>query len=176
MKYIFLVIYIIVGIGFLWYLLRPSPGFPPPPHDAVQSMEEADTETSYRRAYFTDYTRDDVMRYYTSMYGDYFIRLNYPPEDAQTLIRDQTRSTFLEEITLPFRDSFYINGFEPKDPKDDIWYKGRHFRQKIIVRYVQTSSKLRVLMGLGVFLFGFLIYWQLIALLSDTLLVLRKRS
>ena len=76
-------------------------------------------------------------------------RLNYPPEEARTIIRDQTRSTFLEEIVHPLRESVFINGFEPKDPKDAIEIAGRSWRQKIIVRYVPSRLWLRLVLGLS---------------------------
>jgi hypothetical protein len=71
--------------------------------------------------------------------------LNYPPEEAQTIIRDQTRSTFLEELVHPFRESIYINGFEPKTEKDTINIEGRTWRQKIIIRYVPSLTIIRVI-------------------------------
>jgi hypothetical protein len=122
------------------YILYPRLEFPLPPEDALQSHEEADTETFYRRAYFTNYSRDEVIAHYSNQFNYLpFLRLNYPPEDAQTLIRDQTRSTFLEELVHPFRNSIYINGFKPAEAKDEIRYMGYEFEQKIHVRYVPGS-------------------------------------
>jgi len=150
MNKIFLAIYFILSALFIYYLLLPTPDFPKPPTDAVQSQEPADTETPLRRAYFTDFTREEVISSYKVQFDGKFptLRLNYPPEDAQTLIRDQTRSTFLEELVHPLRESVYINGFEPKDPKDTININGRHWRQKIIVRYVSSSDWIRILIAL----------------------------
>ena len=71
-------------------------------------------------------------------------RLSYPPEEAYSIIRDQTRSVYLEEIVHPFRESFYVNGFVPKVEKDDIWYKGVHYDQKITVRYVPSDKNIRI--------------------------------
>lgn len=135
---------------FFVYLVVPGPDFPSPPPGAVQSEEKADQESPLRRAYFTNFTRQEVVDYYRGAFGKSLIlplpsiRLNYPPEDAQTLIRDQTRSTFLEEVAHPFRESIYINGFEPKDAKDDVWYKGVDYRQKIIVKYNPSSVFVRI--------------------------------
>lgn len=145
----------IVGITvsalFLLYLALPGPEFPVPLSDATQSEEKADQETPLRRAYFTNFSRQEVVDYYRYAFGKTVfglafssVRLNYPPEEAQERIRDQTRSTFLEEIVHPFRESIYINGFEPKDPKDDVWYKGVDFRQKIIIKYNPSSVLVRV--------------------------------
>jgi hypothetical protein len=157
MKKIFKVLYILFSVCFLFYLALPNFSFPIPPPGAVQSKEPGDNETPLRRAYFTDLGREEVMHYYQNELSRSSLmsipipayRLNYPPEEAKTIIRDQTRSTFLEEIVHPFRESVYINGFEPNVPKDTIIIDGRHFRQKIIVKIF--GSSLLVRFSLGVF-------------------------
>lgn len=163
MKTVVKAIYILVGLTFLVYLVLPSPGFPNPPSDSVQSVEPADSEDTYRRAYFTDLNREEVILHYkkqmvVSPIDLFILRLNYPPEDAQTLIRDQTRSTFLEELTYPLRDSLFINGFEPRDPKDEIWYRGRHFRQKITIRFVPNAVLQRFVVAFGIVSLSWLIF------------------
>lgn len=139
---------VIVSVVFLGYLLLPNPGFPLPPPDSIQSKEPADTETSLRRAYFTNYSRQEVMDWYKSQFkwGE---DLNYPPETSQTIIRDQTRSTFLEEIVHPLRESIYVNGFEPAELKDAIFIEDRPWRQKIIIRYVPSPVFIRVAVFAG---------------------------
>lgn len=146
---------VVFWVIFVIYLIPVSPGFPTPPADSVQSAEPADTETSFRRAYFTNLTRDEVVDHYRKQlintpFSFALQRLNYPPEDSQTIIRDQTRSTFLEELSYPMRESLYINGFEPKVAKDEIWYKGEHYRQKIIIKYVPNAISLRLLIAVGI--------------------------
>jgi hypothetical protein len=149
-----LMVFLAVLAVLFFYVFLPAPDFPAPPPDSVQSMEKADTEdVSVKRAYFTDFTREEVLIYYQAQFAKSPLlqlplityRLNYPPEDAQTLIRDQTRSTFLEELVHPLRESFFVNGFEPKAAKDDIWYKGIHYRQKITVKYYKSGTFVRVL-------------------------------
>ncbi len=143
--------FIFSGI-LVFYLLLPNPSFPEPPPDALQSNEPADTETTLRRAYFTNFTREEVLVHYKNqLEKSAFLgaplptyRLNYPPEEAKTIIRDQTRSTFLEEIVHPLRESIFINGFEPKDPKDAIFIDEKFWRQKIIVRFVPSSTLFRL--------------------------------
>jgi hypothetical protein len=150
------VIFVLFCVAMLAYLLLPGFVFPPPPPGSLQSQEPADTETTLRRAYFTDYTRAQVLAWYTSEFKKSSflgielpeILLNYPPEDAGTIIRDQTRSTFLQEIVHPFRESIYINGFAPSQPKDVIFINGRTWGEKITVRFVSSSIWLR----LGVFI------------------------
>ena len=163
--------FILFSIILLVYLSLPNPEFPTPPSDALQSDEPGDTETPLRRAYFTNLTRDEVMQHYknefkgSSFFGIYLptYRLNYPPEEAQTIIRDQTRSTFLEEIVHPFRESVFINGFEPKDPKDAIEIKGRPWRQKIIVRYVPSNIWLRLVLGISALLATVVVFKEYLA-------------
>lgn len=136
----------------VFYLLLPNPSFPEPPPDALQSNEPADTETTLRRAYFTNFTREEVLVHYKNqLQKSAFLgvplptyRLNYPPEEAKTIIRDQTRSTFLEEIVHPLRESVFINGFEPKDAKDTIFINDKYWRQKIIVRFIPSSVVIRI--------------------------------
>ena len=152
MKRITKILFILFSTLFISYLLLPNPSFPEPPSDALQSNESADTETPLRRAYFTNYTREEVMVHYKDQFEKPVIfgiflpsyRLNYPPEEAQTIIRDQTRSTFLEEVVHPFRESIYVNGFKPALEKDAIYIDGRDWYQKITVRFVPSNIFARV--------------------------------
>ena len=151
----FQILGIAVSAVFLFYLALPGPSFPEPPPDATQSVEPADSETPLRRAYFTNFTRQETVDFYRESFGKTAlgitlpsIRLNYPPEDAYVLVRDQTRSTGLEEIAHPFRESIYLNFFEPKDPKDDVWYKGVDFRQKITISHHASSVIVRLPLGI----------------------------
>ena len=145
---------------FVVYLSLPSPKFPVPPHGSVQSMEDADIEDSLRRAYFTNYTREQVIDHYKNQFRlrPLTLELNYPPEDAQTLIRDQTRSVYLEELVHPFRESIYVNGFIAQVPKDDIWYKGVHYEEKITIRYVPSSLALRIVFAAAALL---IMFWMI---------------
>jgi hypothetical protein len=158
--------YILICVVYGLYIVLPDPEFPAPPVDAIQSQEPADTESPLRKAYFTDYSRSEVVDHYTNVFSQKTfllpfatIRLNYPPEEAAVIIRDQTRSTYLEELVHPFRESLYVNGFEPKTEKDTILIDGKEWKQKIIVRYVPSNSVIRVLI--------FVILASLIPLIFD---------
>lgn len=155
-KLLFRVFVYLIFLILLLYVAIPSPRFPSSLSDSVQSLEDADTETPLRRAYFTNFERNDVLGFYEKQMSAVAFgiplpnyRLNYPPEEAYTWIRDQTRSTYLEEIVTPFRDSFFVNGFKPRLAKDDIWYKGLHFGEKVTVRYVPSSVVTRVVLMFG---------------------------
>ncbi len=138
----------LITTTLLFYILPKSPDFPKPPADSVQSKEPADSESPFRRAYFTNLNREEVVNHYLKEFNYgfnvYTPRLNYPPEESATIIRDQTRSTYLEEIVHPFRESIYINGFEPKSEKDTIIIDKVKWNQKIIVRYVPSPVWVRI--------------------------------
>ena len=167
------IIYFIFPTLLVLYLLVPNPEFPRPPNDALQSFEPADTESPLRRAYFTDLSREEVMGHYKSQFKSSFFmginlptyRLNYPPEEAHGIIRDQTRSTFLEEIVHPFRESLFVNGFEPKDPKDAIFIEGRSWRQKITVKFVPSNLISRIVVVVG----GLTVFWLISVELNEAL-------
>lgn len=163
------------SVTFLAYLLLPNPEFPVPPPNSLQSNEPADTESPLRRAYFTDYSREETMKWYKNQM-EWGFRLNYPPEDAATIIRDQTRSTFLEEIVHPFRESLYINGFEPKNDKDAVIIEGRLFRQKIIVKQVSSTVPVRVFVFVGIAISLMVLFtaWKMV--LGDIIQLWQKRK
>ncbi|KKR38356.1 hypothetical protein A2210_02225 [Candidatus Woesebacteria bacterium RIFOXYA1_FULL_40_18] len=143
------IIFVIISISFGVYLVLPQPFFPSPAWDFVSSTEPADRETPLRRGYFTNLTREQLMSHYKSEFG-WGLTLNYPPEEAQTLVRDQTKSSFLEEIVHPFKESLFVNGYEPKG--NDItgfMIDGKIYKQKVIVKYVPSNIFLRV--GVGIF-------------------------
>jgi hypothetical protein len=152
----------------VYYLALPAPQFPDPPSDVIRSGEPADIEDDLRRAYFTNLDRQEVMTWYQYRFdkSDYKIarffsyRLNYPPENAQIIIRDQTRSTFLEEIVHPFRESIYINGFEPNLPNEVIFVEGKDWRQKIIVKYIPGSLIGRLFVGVSILGLISLVYME----------------
>lgn len=157
-------LYIILASFLFFYVLLPNPSFPDSPDNSLQSNEPADVETSLRRGYYTDLSREEVLKYYQnqlekSAFLNVYLptyRLNYPPEEAQVIIRDQTKSTFLEEIVHPFRETFYINGYEPREPQNIIKVNGKIWRQKIIIRYVSSNTIAR----LSIILISMVLIWN----------------
>jgi hypothetical protein len=144
LKFVLLVCICSIGI----YLLLPSPGFPTPPPNVLLSNEPADTESVYRRAYYTDLSRQEIMDHYTSQFSHPLqFKINLPPEDAAMVIRDQTRSSYLEEIIHPWKESLYVNGFVPVLPADTIERNGKIYANKITVKLVPSHaiSRLTVL-------------------------------
>ena len=141
------VIFVVFSLAFLIYLAFPEPPFPSGLWDFKSSTEGADKETPLRRGYYTNLTREQLMDHYTKEFA-WGIRLNYPPEDAQTLIRDQTKSSFLEEIVHPMRESLFVNGYQPKPKDPPLEVNGIRYNQKVIVKYVGSSVFVRILVGI----------------------------
>lgn len=145
-------IYLIFSAILLFYVALPNPKFPEPPPGSIVSQEPADTENPLRKGYYSDLSRNQVLDYYQGKMKNSSLLnlplpsypLNYPPEEAQTLIRDQTKSTFLEEIVHPFRESLFINGFEPSDPQNIIEINGKVWKQKLIIKSVGSIPFIRL--------------------------------
>jgi hypothetical protein len=183
MKPFIKVLFFVFSLVLIFYVLLPNPPFPEPLPDALQSNEPADIESPLRRGYYTNYSREEVMLYYknqlkNSPFMDLPLptyRLNYPPEEAQTIIRDQTRSTFLEEIAHPLRESFFINGFEPKEDKDKIVIEGEKWRQKIIVKYLPSHVVIRTLVALFALGLAFLLWKEWLLALKQIKVLKRER-
>jgi hypothetical protein len=153
LKNTIIILYIAFCFCFIVYLSLPLSSFPEPPSDAIRSFEPADVEDDKRRGYYTDLTREQVIKHYREQFNKRYlylpsVRLNYPPEESQTIIRDQTRSTYLEELVHPFRESIFINGFEPKLPQDLMLREGKYWDQKIIIKHVSSGLLERLIVGL----------------------------
>jgi hypothetical protein len=139
----FLKIFGLIFLSFvICYLLLPSPSFPPPPEGALRSIEPGDMESIYRRAYFTNFSRSEVLNYYGHLFGGYL--LNYPPEESFTLIRDQTKSSWLQEFVHPLKESLYVNGFYPTKPTEQININGIHYTNKLTIRYMPSHPVARL--------------------------------
>ena len=134
------------------YVSFPSPEFPSQLPNSTQSSEPADVETPFRRGYYTNLTREEIIAHYKKEFNKsrnlYTLRLNYPPEEAQTIIRDQTKSTFLEELVHPLRESLYINGFESEGTIYEFKIDEVIWQQKVIIKYVPSSVFTRIFVSM----------------------------
>jgi hypothetical protein len=104
-------------------------------------------ESTYRRAYFTNYSRSDILKYYSETFNikiPFQILENYPPEEAANVIRDQTKSSWLQELVHPWRESLLINGFYPTKPTEQINIGGVHYISKITLRYIPSAPVTRL--------------------------------
>lgn len=156
-------IWLIIGILISVYLVLPSPKLPPPDlPESLKSTEPGDTVQLPRiAAYFTDKTRNEVLDFYTHYFSrSPFLglplptyRLNHPPEYGKQVVRETTRSYYLEEIVHPFRESFFVNGFEWKNDvftppekrvKNKILVGGRVWQAKITLRWFPSRVGARL--------------------------------
>jgi hypothetical protein len=158
-----------LAVSFV-YLVLPLPELPPLP-DSHKSTEPGDTvEIPGVSAYYTDVSRQEVLTFYRQAFSrSSFLQLplpvivlNHRPEYGKQAIRDTTETTFLYELVHPFRDSLYINGFDPaedpklkkaKDPTKIFKIKDRYYDRKIILRVMNTNIMVRlVIFFIGLFL------------------------
>lgn len=103
------------------YLFQPIPHLPTL-DNATLSNEEGDTwQNPDQRGYYTNLTRSEVVnqiqiKSQIKIFGKVIpnYRLNYRPEEAHELIRDQLKSNYMEEVVYPLRSSIFVNGWEPK--------------------------------------------------------------
>lgn len=184
MKKYLKILFLILSFVFLLYLAIPNPIFPSKLPDALQSNEPADTETTLRRAYFTNYEREQALNYYTNEFKNvsllnlnvdlFTYRLNYPPEEAQTIVRDQTRSTFLEEIVHPMRESLFVNGFKAQSDKDTIFIDGKVWVEKLTVRFVSSNVFVRLAIGALSIMFIKILFSEWESVLGDARKVFKK--
>ena len=147
LKKIIVILFLLFGISLLVYLAWPAPAFPKPMSDFKVSTEPADQETVLRRGYYTNLDRNQITSYYAQQLKWGF-KLNYPPEDAQTLIRDQTHATYLEEVVHPMRESLFITGNEVQPGKAMFTVDGKNYSQKVIIKYNTSNAILRFTIGL----------------------------
>lgn len=154
-KKIFPFIFVLFNALFLTYLLIPTPTLKDLP-SSVKSDEPGDTvQLKNVTAFYTNLTRTEVINFYRSVYtSPVLIRLNYPPEYAKTIFRDTMQSYYLEEFSLPLKESLYINGYEwendvftkpEKRVVNKMIYKGIEYKSKITIKIIPTSIPIRLL-------------------------------
>ncbi|KKT40371.1 hypothetical protein A3K29_03165 [Candidatus Collierbacteria bacterium RIFOXYB2_FULL_46_14] len=157
------------------YLTLPSPTLPELSSSAL-SDEAGDTwQHPDQRGYYSNLTRSQVLSDLQSKFitklGNLIIpsyRLNYRVEDAYELVRDQLNSNYLEEIVYPFRESLFVNGWEPKNAprfaslaKKDVPKISLHgvvYDAKITMRPVFSAVWARLLIWILVFPSAYLVY------------------
>jgi len=165
----------------VFYLVQPIPNLPTL-ENATLSNEEGDTwQNPDQRGYYTNLTRAQVLnQIQTKSQIQVFgwtvpnYRLNYRPEEAHELIRDQLKSNYMEEIVYPLRSSIYVNGWEPKKSPayankpakeiPDISIYGIPYDAKITLKPNDST------------LFARLLFWTVIFPLSYLSLISLKKS
>ncbi len=171
-KYFIVATLFILGVI---YLSLPTPALPDL-RDSGRSDEEGDTwQNPDQKGFYSNLTRGEVLSDIQSksqikIFG--FVlpsyRLNYPPEEAFTKVRDQTKSNYLEEIVYPLRNSTFVNGWEPKkapenanvDPEEitEISLHGVAYDAKITLRPVDSLIWARLLIWTLIFPATYLVF------------------
>lgn len=164
MKKSFTVSIVVIWVAFGIYMLLPAPTIRDLPN-ALKSDEPGDTyQNPGVTGFYNDMTRSQVVNYYqqqfccSSLFGIPLptYKLNHSPELAKTLIKDEIRVWYFEELVHPFRESYYVAGWTPalaqlaRGWRHDPVLKGtRIYFQKTNVKMVGSSEITR----LFVFLF-----------------------
>lgn len=162
--YIFLIIY---ALGVL-YLLPPIKSLPNLSSGGI-SDEEGDTwQNPDQKGFYTNMTRSDVLNEVQKNTTINILgfslpnyRLNYRPEEAGELVRDQLKSNYLEEIVYPLRSSIFVNGWEPKNSPfyagkpdkeiPDISLHGIPYEAKVTLKPLTSSLEYRLLIWTLIF-------------------------
>ncbi len=169
-------LYIIFSLILLIYMVIPGTvsvqNFSDLPNSSVSTLPGDVWQVPNIKAYFSDHYRDFATEFY---YEDYKnknkipfdpIKLNYPPENAYTYIKDQTQSTYLEEYVYPLRDSIFLNGMEPFTENGEPRYAGatkfdfdnQEHLTKNILRYYPSSLYVRIVVWFGIIV-SILLLW-----------------
>lgn len=162
MRYLLILFIYISG---LIYLSAPTPSFPN--LNDAQSDEPGDTwQNPNQKAFFTDKNRSQVLlelqnNFSLNILGFKYngFRLNYRPEEAGVLVRDQIMTYYLEEIIHPFRESIFVNGWDPTRLKLPIInINGKEYLYKVTLRPVNSHPLARIFIWTLIFPAAFLIY------------------
>ncbi|MFZ3069254.1 MAG: hypothetical protein WA052_02945 [Microgenomates group bacterium] len=172
--------YLLVGaiylLGFV-YLTLPTPETPEL-SQAVRSNEPGDTwQNPDQKGFYTDSNRAQVIGEMQSKYSLQFngyplpsYRLNYRPEEAFEMVRDQLNSYYLEEIVYPLRNSLFVNGWEPihspryadRELKEIpmISFNGIPYISKVTLKPVNSPVWARLLIWTLIFPASYLVYFS----------------
>lgn len=178
---------IIAGVIYIFgliYLILPSPIYPDLTQ-AERSDEPGDTwQNPDQKGYYTNLQRAEVLEQIQSKFTIKLLgfsvpsyRLNYRPEEALSLVRDQLKSYYLEEIVYPFRESIFVNGWEPtnspqyakmlKNEDPDISFRGVPFLSKVTLKPTNSKAASRVIIWTLIFPASYFVFKSLKKSLKD---------
>ncbi len=145
----------IFNLFSLLYLLSPDPVLEALPSSVKSDLPGDTVQIENVSAYFTNLTRTEIINHYKATYNNSLrIILNHPPEKARTIFVDTIQSYFLEEFSIPFKQSLYINGFEWENDvftatdsrsKNKLIYNGKEYKTKVTLRLFPVSPKNRLI-------------------------------
>lgn len=160
------------------YLLTPSPQVPDL-SGAIRSDEPGDTwQNPDQKAFYTNRTRKEVIPEMQSKFSTTLLgftipsyRLNYRVEESYEFVRDQVKAYYLEEVVYPFKESLFVNGWEPTNApefrhlaeidKPRVTFKGVTYLSKVTLRPVYSAPWARLLIWALVFPTTYLVYLSL---------------
>jgi len=173
--------FIIAGVVYLLgliYLTLPSPAYP----DLTQAERSDEPGDTYQhpdqKGYYTNLTRAEVLGQIQSKFALKILgitipsyRLNYRPEEAFSLVRDQLKSYYLEEIIYPLRESIFVNGWEPthspqyakmlQNENPDISFRGVPFMSKVTLKPTNSNVLARVVVWTLMFPVAYFVFKSL---------------
>lgn len=178
MKNLFVIAAFFIYLVGLHYLTLPTPKLPSL-DDSARSDEPGDTvQNPDQAAYYT--FRDSRPGILGELQEKFSLsdglgkrleyRLNYRPEEVGEFVRDQLRSYYLEEVIHPFRESLFINVFDPaKSPMVDdekrgqarMFLHGRYYPIKVTLRPVYSGETGRVIVWMLMFPAIYAVYLSL---------------
>lgn len=162
-----IVLGIIYFLGAI-YLSLPTPATPEL-SNAFRSDEPGDTwQNPDQKGFYTNSNRAEVIGEMQAKYAINFLgvklptyRLNYRPEEAFQMVRDQVSSYYLEEIVYPLKSSLFVNGWEPlhspryagKSEKEIpmISFRGTPYMSKVTLKPVDSAIWARLLVWTLIF-------------------------
>ena len=169
---------LVVFILGVVYLITPTPPLPDL-SGSIRSDEPGDTwQNPDQKAFFTNRTRNEVIpemqaKFSTSLFGITVpsYRLNYRVEESYEFVRDQVKAYYLEEIIYPFKESLFVNGWEPTSApefrhlseidKPQVTFKGETYLSKVTLRPVYSALWARLLIWALAFPATLLVYLSL---------------
>lgn len=164
----------VAELALLGYLSIPGPRFPQQMPGSLKSNEPADIEDPLRQGFYTDWDRQQIMNYFGGQFSKSSLGLplptellNYPPEEAQTIIRDQTKSRYLEEFVHPLRESLFVNGFFAQKDTEVMIVNGHQYKTKVIIKLVPSNPLVREAVGMTALLLGFISAASLVSAIRE---------
>lgn len=168
MKQLSIIVILFIYITGIIYLIPATPATPyliP----STRSTEEGDTwQHPDQKGFYSNLTRKEAIaqmqsKFTFSIFGWKVpsFRLNYRPEEAFEMVRDQLQSSYLEEIVYPFRDSLFVNGWEPlnapvyanlqRDDVPKLFFENIAYYGKVTLKPVNSSLWARLLIWTLIF-------------------------
>lgn len=159
----------------IFYLSLPNAPYPDLSNSA-RSDEPGDTvQNPDQKAFYTNTHREEALSELQKGFDQKIFgitipsyRLNYRPEETAEFVREQVKSSYLEEIIYPLRESLFVNGFEPQnypryanispEKKPIIEFYNQPYYSKVTLRPVYSNLFARILVWTLIFPSVYFVY------------------